>query len=243
MKLNELLKKNFFKDDIKDTLYELNLPVSGNMDELIKRLLKSTKNDPVETLNVFNKEDLQIILENYDLPKSGKKADLIDRIVDKLLDVPKKKERPVEKKLMKTKERPINQIETPIEGRTPTEPPGFDALLLDIRNWSPHDRYPSEGEYRLDLYHYLNGKGYRTRMEKGESRTDILVDEKIPIEMKKSPNKQKYRLAFGQIKDHCKAYSSCIAVICDVKKLDEYEDFQEDVRDLLQGFKTDVIRK
>jgi len=240
MKISTLLKKNFYKDELKNALYSLDLHVSGNINELVSRILRATKKDPEETLNLFYKDSLAGILEKHNLPKNGNKSDLIERIIVEILG------EPIKKKEVK-KEKPVQiateNIEKSVLDTNTAEPQVFDRLVNDIGNWSPHDRYRNEGEYRLDLYSYLRGKGYQTRMEMGESRTDILIDEIIPIEMKKSPNKSKYRLAFGQIKDHCKAYGSCISVICDVKRLDEFEDFREDVRDLLRGFKTAVIRK
>jgi hypothetical protein len=243
MKIGTLLKKNFYKDELKNALYSLDLHVSGNINELVSRILKATKKDPEETLNLFYKDSLAKILEKHNLPKNGNKSDLIERIVVEILGEPIKKKKVKEAK----KEEPVQiateNIEEPVPDMNTAEPQVFDRLVNDIENWSPHDRYRSEEGYRVDLCGHLDGKGYHARMEKGESRTDILIDEIIPIEIKKSPNKSEYRLAFGQIKDHCKAYGSCITVICDVKKLDEFEDFKEDLRDLLHRFNTAVIRK
>ena len=66
-------------------------------------------------------------------------------------------------------------------------------------------------------------------MEAGPTLADILVMRKIPIEMKKSPNKAEYGRCFSQVFEHLDAYGHVIVVICAVKQLDDFNNFKEKV--------------
>jgi len=244
MKLPKLLKKHVYKDELKVILYAMELPVSGNMDDLIKRIMKKTNNDQYETLSWLNKDTLSNILGYYNLKKSGLKDNLIHRIISELLDTPKKKGKKIERKTIEPTSEPKKAIlkkEITIEEKS--SPTSFTEISNNIQNWIPHMRYKTEGEYRIDLNSYLNGLGYHTRMEKGESLADILVNDSVPIEVKKNPRISDYDRALGQLRRHCKAYGSTIVVICDPKRLDQFNDFFEDVKETLRKYSISIIKK
>jgi hypothetical protein len=63
-------------------------------------------------------------------------------------------------------------------------------------------------------------------MEAGETLVDILVDQKYPIEVKKSPRGGELDRAFGQVFRQLDAYHNVIVVVCKPKILDELDDFE-----------------
>ena len=104
-------------------------------------------------------------------------------------------------------------------------------VYTDILEWSPALRRNSEEAYKSELSHflkqvkYLQKKGVDIREEKSDSRCDIAIDNKIGIEIKKSPSLSEYDRCFGQIARHLKNYKFVIVVIFDVPRQEQFEDF------------------
>lgn len=95
----------------------------------------------------------------------------------------------------------------------------FDSILTDIEKWIPLRRYPNEDGYSVDLHNFLGDKcGYSVRLEGGESQADILVDDHIPIEIKKNPTQPEYDRMLGQLVRHERAHGCAIGVVCDVRR-------------------------
>jgi hypothetical protein len=102
----------------------------------------------------------------------------------------------------------------------------FKRVVDDIENWSPDAAWPTEAGYQVDLYNCLKHKNYKTRVEKGESKIDILVDDQIPIELKMSPDTRELQRAYDQVFRHLDAFHSIIVVVCKPRNLDAIEDLR-----------------
>ena len=80
---------------------------------------------------------------------------------------------------------------------------------------------------------YLRSHGYpRTREEEGVSNPDILVDEKVPVEIKLNPDRSELNRLSGQLLDMKSEFGGVIACIIQTKgSLDLVERFQVRFRD------------
>jgi hypothetical protein len=244
-RLYDILDQLTSRYDIQRALARLGINRSGNKDELIRRLLIATDNSPVETLSVIPGDVLQYIADKTGVPRRRSREDQIDEILTILFNMPKPKtpassDIVIEKAIVRDKgdtyERPVVAPGTRIDEK------GYETLVGDIEKWIPHRRCRSEGEYQMDLYYHLERLAYRVRMEEGGTLADILVNDQFPIEVKKDPGAPEYDRALGQLIKHSRAYGSIVAVVCDVKRLDQFEDFKETVAHFLPN-NARVIKK
>lgn len=251
--LRDMLLKDVVKDDVQSALTKLDLQISGSKDELVSRLLGATGGAPRPTLALFDALCLNDIADRRRLPRRRSRSDQIDEIMVAMfgeererggagLELAKVQPRavaaisnsePVESIVIRSK-----QDVGPVAGHL-----RFQALVREIEDWTPQIRHPTEDGYRASLNGYLQGKGYSTKMESGESLADILVNDEIPIEMKKNPIKSSYNAAIGQLLQHCKAHGSVIIVICDPKRLDDFDEFSRDVKENLYRWPIAIIKK
>jgi len=228
IKIDKILERCFFKEDIQDLLDEADLPVSGSKDELIERLLQKGGYTTREILESCDKEELQYICGDFlDLPASGTKSYLIDEIMSVIEKTPKKRVKTVQE---------LGVVQEPEEIKMPQIPSerGFSDLISTIKKWIPLKRHKTEEGYQVDLRSHLSTCGYKTRLESGETMVDILVDNKYPVEIKKNPKQSEYDRLLGQLVRHYRAKKYAIAVICDVKRLEQIEDFKHNVSGLFE---------
>jgi len=101
----------------------------------------------------------------------------------------------------------------------------FNALVREIRLWSPARRRNTEGEYKIELRSHLKSRGYGVNEEFGESNFDLLVDNIYAIELKKDPNLSEYDRLFGQLARHLQHQLRVVALIFDVPREDNYSQF------------------
>lgn len=126
----------------------------------------------------------------------------------------------------------IERAETPKKERIPKvrEKDDFSSLISAIEKWISLRRYKNEKGYQVDLRNYLEHKfGYQVRQEIGETMTDIIVNNVFPIEIKKNPRLSGYDRLMGQLTRHHRAKGYVIAVIGDVRRLEQFEDFKHNV--------------
>jgi len=120
---------------------------------------------------------------------------------------------------------------------------GFSDMTSLVRKWTPSKKHRYEEGYQMDLKSYLEYKcGCRVRLEALESKTDLLVNNNYPIEIKKNPNKSEYDRLVGQILRYYKAKENAIAVICDVKSKQLFDDFKESIKNLFPN-NVEIIQK
>jgi len=119
----------------------------------------------------------------------------------------------------------------------------FTNMVLIVNKWTPSKKHRYEEGYQMDLKSYLEYKhGCHVRLEALESKTDLLVNNNFPIEIKKNPNKSEYDRLVGQILRYYKAKENAIAVICDVKSKQLFDDFKNSITNLFPN-NVEIIQK
>ena len=250
MKIEKFVDRYFYKEDLQDLLEEEELPISGTKNELIKRLRRDANYDIFQFIASLQKDELKYICEDLDLKATGKKDELAERVFDEIVkdwseDYFIKEMRRVadnqgwsEKKWkeflssLHEEEEVKERVEIPKRERIPEvrEKDDFSELISAIERWIPLKRHRNEEGYQMDLRTYLEYKcGYQVRLEKGETMADIMVNNIFPIEVKKNPTLSGYDRLMGQLIRHHRAKGYAIAVICDVRRLEQFEDFKHNV--------------
>jgi hypothetical protein len=155
-------------------------------------------------------------------PHHLKWADMPSKFLEYAKDKPEWKD--VVHKLQKSKR--FDAVTQPGDSLSPKTPQGFERIIDSINKWVPKRRHRDEDGYQTEIRSYLEYEcELSVREEKGETKADLLVNEKFPVELKKSPNLAEYDRLFGQLARHALAYGTAIAVICDIKRRDEFDDF------------------
>ncbi len=234
------------KEDLQGAAEKLGLMVSGSKDEIIGRILNRTNRNPQDALSMLDNFSLQYIADRLNLPRRRGKDDQLDEILRRVFNVQMVRAPVpiVEEKIVTAAIRaPVQESYRPT---APAELPAntlFIKVVTEISEWTPDETYKSEEGYRTDLKSFLRARGFITRRETGDSRVDILVNDVIPIEIKKNPNKTEYTRAKGQMDNYCKEYGAGIVVICDAGNADLFEDFSRDVSRVCSGHPVRVIKK
>lgn len=117
-------------------------------------------------------------------------------------------------------------------------------VLDHVERWIPSDVYGHEKEYQSELQDYLDeslnqqsgglnlgtgaggGGGHVVSTERGTSHGDVVVDDKIGIELKRNfSNSQKKKLR-GQIEDYADNYNYVIACACGIEDMDGWRELE-----------------
>ena len=80
-------------------------------------------------------------------------------------------------------------------------------------------------------------------MEGGATNADILVNGKFPLELKKNPSQQSYYKLMGQLIAHRSAHGSAIAVVCDVKRQQAFDEFRAQIETHISDGSIIIIKK
>ncbi len=244
--LEFLLDKFLYKEELQDLLDDLDLPVSGNKDELIDRIVQSGMIDESYVLSMLNKDILVEICDFLELETRGTKAELKKRILKNVGVVEEFEEKIPHKEPTTVPTRPPPPpptVQHPQRETVAPTPPvreslreqpkqidlqvEFNQVVNSIHQWIPKVRRSTEEGYKSDLAGFLEYKrGYFVREESGETKADIMIENRIPIELKKNPTQQGYDRLAGQMGRHHRAKNCVIAVICDVGRYEQYEDFK-----------------
>ena len=107
--------------------------------------------------------------------------------------------------------------------------PDFQKLVDTIRQWIPNRARNSEEGYKIELRNYLEQKNYSIDEESGETKSDLVVGRKYPIELKKDPTLSEYDRLMGQLIRHSLSYGCAVAVIIDIASKDRHEQFSKNV--------------
>jgi len=224
----EHILNNMYKDELVEACEEFDINSKGRKSAIVKRLLDHIEDDVSKVEQVlkdwYGVEDLKDFLRDYGLPVSGRKSELIERVLDNLLieyEIPQIVESkptltPIQKAVLRI-ERKEKRISLDEE---------FRQLVRVIASWTPSIKWRSESGYRADLDGYLRGIGYNTHLSDNPKRSDILVNEKYPIELKHKPRKPEYQRLFGQMDEYVNEYGVAIAVICSIRTQEQFWDFK-----------------
>ncbi len=240
--IEEILDSYLYKDDIQEWLDDEDLPVSGSKAQLISRFLNETGYSPEEVLEVFYKDDLKEMCDDLDLLVSGTKDDLIERILDLVVEQEDEVEEPVPApRPRRTVARP-ERVEVPVAGLIGTEE-GLLGLVQSIEGWTPLKRHRTEEGYQLDLQRYLQYEcGYQCRLE-GVEMADIVVEDKFPVELKKNPTQAEYDRLLGQLTRMHRAKNFAVGVICDVRRLEMFLDFKQQIDRIFDDGSVAIVQK
>lgn len=97
----QFVKRNFYKEELQDMLRDKELSPTGNVDELIDRLVEEAEYNIFHFFDEFDKNDVKGICEDNDLPVSGTKDDLVNRILEEVIEI---SEEELQRMGIKTKE-------------------------------------------------------------------------------------------------------------------------------------------
>lgn len=102
-----------------------------------------------------------------------------------------------------------------------------------LEEWQPAERYDHERKYQSELQEYLrqklnqnrgpfggSGEDHAVSTERGKSRGDVVVDDRIGIELKREFSNDQERKLKGQLQDYRKEYDFVIAVACGIEDMD-----------------------
>ena len=248
MKLRELIEEYLTDRDLREVLDVLNLNHSGSKKELFEKVLNGIEGKSVkEVLSLFSSEVLIRICKAKGIEQdwpffSDSNQQMMKKIGSRVLDKndsifesnQSKKQIELPSLIKEGQFEPDKQSLPKPEIKAIISPSrtnsSFEDVVRDIEEWLPRISYNSEDGYRADLNPWLWSRGHHTRMEKGDSTVDILVDNKYPIEVIMEPELSDFHRAFGQIHRHLERFQSVIIVICRPKHHDELEYFEERVR-------------
>jgi len=102
----------------------------------------------------------------------------------------------------------------------------YIEIVSKIHAWTPDRKRVLEEGYKIELRKYLE-KFYNVNEEMGESNTDLLLNNKYPIEVKRDPSLSEYDRLLGQMIRHNKNYGNAIAVVTGVSSKDRFLRFQK----------------
>lgn len=102
----------------------------------------------------------------------------------------------------------------------------FYEIVEKISAWTPDRRRMLEEGYKIELRKYLE-KYFDVEEEVGDSNTDLLLNKKYPIEIKKDPTLSEYDRLLGQMIRHNKQYGSAIALVTGLSSQDRFLKFQK----------------
>ena len=127
---------------------------------------------------------------------------------------------------------PHEPIIQPTPSEAVSEPTQNMAGIVQlIREWHPRQIYKFEEAYKAALGSYLEKHKLKVREEAVSTRVDLLVEDSIPIEIKKNPDKSAFDRLIGQMERNIKEYGKLIIVICSLQRGDlfnEYKSLAED---------------
>jgi len=106
----------------------------------------------------------------------------------------------------------------------------YKQIHAEILDWKPRKPFQYEDGWRESLANFLEQiKGHNIKTEVGALRVDILVDDQIPIELKKTPKSTEYRTLTGQLFDYEDKYGFAIGVICDPSDKEVFEEWKKKI--------------
>jgi hypothetical protein len=103
---------------------------------------------------------------------------------------------------------------------------GFYEVVEKIIAWTPDRKRVLEEGYKIELRKYLE-KFFEVEEEVGDSNTDLLINKKYPIEVKKDPTLSEYDRLLGQMIRHNRQYGSAVAVVTNLSSQDRFVRFQK----------------
>jgi len=121
----------------------------------------------------------------------------------------------------------------------------FIRIVDIINEWTPNKKRKNEESYEVELRHFLEKKSYKVEEQGGNSKADLLINEKYPIEIKKKDDQSEYDRLLGQVIRQNKEFGSVIAVMINISSQDRFNRFQKlffEIKEKLD-MKAELIKK
>jgi hypothetical protein len=116
----------------------------------------------------------------------------------------------------------------------------FGSVCESIKEWEPTDCVTEknyENSLLVELQHKFNNKTIISQYGSGKQRVDIVVHDKVPIELKKDlKSNAVLQRTIGQIEQYLKEWECLVLVLCGDVKEDLLRLLKEHVKD-----KTDIM--
>ena len=127
-----------------------------------------------------------------------------------------------------------------IQDKTPTKDPTFLKVYESINKYNPIRKRHSEEGYKIELRNHLS-QFHTVQEEIGPTNIDLLIDNKIAVEIKKNPNKAEYDRLLGQITRHIMHYNHLIILIVNSSSRDNFTQFLKTLDFLTKDKKQNII--
>lgn len=117
--------------------------------------------------------------------------------------------------------------------------------VLDlVERWVPSQEYDHERKYQSELQDYLDESlnsgdggfgmdlglggsgGHMVSTERGTSYGDVVVDDKVGIELKRNFTNSQQKKLRGQLEDYADNYDFVIACACGIKDMDGWRELE-----------------
>ena len=234
MNIRQFLKEHFDKDEVQNIALHFGLSTAGKKAEIIERIASSEDFEVEKLFNFFSKDQLFLLSFHLGLRDSGTKKELWDRIVSRFkLD----KGIPIIEESKPKEVSPTPPVDEQIqEEKLIVEDKKVDEELheiVDIINkWIPDRRYNNEEGYQAELSTLLKYKHeFKIQNEVGVTQIDILVNDAVPIELKKNPKRSDFDRLSGQIIRNINTYGKLIVVICQLETHELFIEYKDSLKD------------
>lgn len=202
------MQKYLTKEYIKEIVSEFPIKQTVTKDELIDRLIADPEFDLHDIFFVVNLCDMKEISRKLRLPASGNKEAQWENILQKL-----EAEKPEFQEIVSPPAQKMADLS--------------ESIVQIIHEWVPAKRHRIEEGYQTELQSLLEFKhDFKVKEEAGASQVDILVENEIPIELKKNPDKGAFDRLTGQIDRHIEAYGKLIVVVCQLATRDLFNEYK-----------------
>jgi len=118
----------------------------------------------------------------------------------------------------------------------------FDQVIKLVKDWRPKKDYGHESKFQKELQEFLdeelsksdsgmmagmgNQKEDVVKRERGKSRGDVVVNDKIGIELKRDLTNSQVKKLRGQIEDYLDNYNQVIVCACGIKDKDGWKELK-----------------
>lgn len=131
----------------------------------------------------------------------------------------------------------------------------FQEVLWVVEKWRPTKAYDHERHFQKELQDYLDAElnesgdslGFGPSQERvvsrerGKSNADIVVDDRIGVELKRDLTNSQEKKLRGQVEDYLDSYKFVIVVACGVRDMDGWRRLKNKLEGE-RGFQGGVVK-
>ena len=231
--------KYLTKDYIKEIVSEYPIKQTGTKEELVDLLVADPEFDSHDIYFVLDSWYMQEISQKLRLSISGNKEAQWERILQKLETEKPQKEELIPQEVEVREEEEIEKIVEDLKLKK-----DMTSIIQIIQDWIPSKIHRYEEGYQSELAGLLEHKyNFQIQQEAGKNQVDILVENNIPIELKKNPKKDEYDRLTGQVARFISEYNKLIIVIFKPQNRDLFVEYRNILQKLFQKEQLAIISK